>query len=68
MTFLGNSDDNFIGILFVLENYNDNKQESNADIHELSAYKEEREILLFPGSSFIIKDINYIDNNKVKII
>jgi len=68
MGFLGESDDKFLGILFVLENDNQDKQESNADIHNFSPYKNEKEILFFPGSSFIIKDIDYIDNNAVKII
>ena len=68
LTFLGKSDDIFLGILFVLENYNNYKHESNADIHVLSAFNNEREILFFPGSSFIIKEINYINNNSVKII
>ena len=67
--FLGESDDKFLGILFVLKNYNNSRQESNANIQEFSSYKDEKEILFFPGSSFIIKDINYIDNNsKIKII
>ena len=71
MNFLGETNDKFIGILFILENYNISKQESNADIQDFSAFKSEREILFFPGSSFVIKDINYIDNtnnNRVKII
>ena len=57
-----------MGILFVLENNNDIIQESNADIHEFSPFKNEKEILFFPGSSFIIKDIDYIDNNNRVII
>ena len=67
--FLGKSENKFIGILFELQNYDNSKQESNADIQKYSAYKNEKEILFFPGSSFIIKDISYIDNNeRVKII
>ena len=68
MTFLGKSDDKFLGILFVLENDNKGNQESNADIQNLSPYKNEKVILFFPGSSSIIKDIDYINNNVVKII
>ena len=68
LNFIGKSDDKFMGILFVLENNNDIIQESNADIHEFSPFKNEKEILFFPGSSFIIKDIDYIDNNNRVII
>ena len=42
LDFIGNSDDKFIGILFVLENDNDIIQQSNADIHELSPFKKEK--------------------------
>ena len=38
-----------------------------ADIQKFSAFKNEKEILFFPGSSFIIKDIIYRDNTSVKI-
>lgn len=66
---LGKSENKFLGFFFESQNYNNNKQESNADIQKYSAYKNEKEILFFPESSFIIKDINYIDNNeRVKII
>ena len=66
--FLKKSDDKFLRILFILENYNTNGQESNANIQEFSAFTKEKEILFFPGSSFIIKDIIYNNNDIVKII
>ena len=56
--FLKKSDDKFLRILFILENYNTNGQESNANIQEFSAFINEKEILFFPGSSFIIKGYN----------
>ena len=68
MKYLGKSDNYFLGILFLLENFNKNNQESNADIHKFSAFQTEKEILFFPGSSFIIKDIIFTNNNYVKII
>ena len=67
MTFLGKSDKEYLGILFVLENFNKNNQESNANIQEFSAFPHEKEILFFPGSSFIIKEIIYFDNKGVKV-
>ena len=66
--FLKKANYKFLRILFVLENFNTNNQESNADIHYFSAFENEKEILFFPGSSFIIKDINYLDNENVKLI
>lgn len=66
--FLKKADDKFLRILFVLENFNKNNQESNADIQKFSAYVNEKEILFFPGSSFIIKDIHMLDEKNVKII
>ena len=65
--YLKKSNNKYLGVLFVLENSNINNQESNADIQKFSEYTKEKEILFFPGSSFIIKDINYIDNSSVKI-
>ena len=66
--FIGKVDNNFLGVLFILENLNNNNQESNADIQKFSAYQNEKEILFFPGSSFIIKNIFYLNNQIVKII
>ena len=70
MIFLKKSDNKFLRVLFILENYNIDNQESNADIQNFSAFTKEKEILFFPGSSFIIKDIIYNnnDNDNVKII
>ena len=51
-----------------MENANINSHESNADIQQFSIFPQEKEILFFPGSSFIIKDINYIKDNKIEII
>ncbi len=70
MNFLKKSDNKFLRVLFILENYNIDNQESNADIQNFSAFTKEKEILFFPGSSFIIKDIIYNnnDNDNVKII
>ena len=55
--FCGKTNDTKVGCLYILENNNTNLNESNADIHNYSIFPEEREILFFPGSSFIIKDI-----------
>ena len=68
MKFLKNSNNIFLRILFILENYNINNQESNADIQKFSAFAKEKEILFFPGSSFIIEDIIYKENEDVRII
>jgi hypothetical protein len=59
---------NLLGCLYILENDNKNLHESNADIQTLSFYPDEKEILFFPGSSFIIKDIKEINENKIEII
>ena len=66
--FLKKPDNKIIRAIFVLENYNTNEKESNADIQRFSPFPNEKEILFFPGSSFIIKDIFYNENNDVKII
>ena len=66
--FCGESDNTKVGCLFILENNNINLHESNADIHNYSTYPSEKEILFFPGSSFIIKNIEDFDKNKIKII
>ena len=66
--YLKKADNNCLGILFTLENFNNNNQESNADIQNFSAFKKEKEILFFPGSSFIIKDIVYLNNQTVNVL
>ena len=66
--FLKKPDNKIIRAIFVLENYNTNEKESNADIQSFSPFPQEKEILFFPGSSFVIKDIFYKENNDVKII
>ena len=67
LKFCGKSDDSKVGILYVLENYNNNLHESNADIQSISVFPDEKEILFFPGSSFIIKDLKTFDENKIEI-
>ena len=66
-SFCGTSDNTKIGCLYILENNNINLHESNADIHNYSAFPEEKEILFFPGSSFIITEI-YGYKNDIIII
>ena len=68
INFCGESDDTKIGILFILENNNINLHESNANIQNFSVFPEEKEILFFPGTSFIIKQIRNIDDNYIEII
>ena len=65
--FIGISDNTKIGCLYILENNNANLHESNADIHQFSKFPEEKEILFFPGSSFIIKNIKNFNNKKIEI-
>ena len=65
--FCGNTDENKIGCLYILQNNNINLKESNADIHNFSVFPNEKEILLFPGSSFIISKLKDIDDNKIEI-
>jgi len=66
--FCGKSDNTKIGCLYILENNNINFHESNADIQNFSFFPQEREILFLPGSSFIIKNIEMNNDNKIKII
>ena len=65
--FCGNTDENKIGCLYILQNNNINLKESNADIHNFSVFPNEKEILFFPGSSFIISKLKDIDDNKIEI-
>jgi len=67
LKFCGNSDKTKIGCLYILENNNINLHESNANIQHFSKFPNEKEILFFPGSSFIIKSIKKINNNKIEI-
>ena len=60
--FCGKSDDSKLGCLYILENNNNNLHESNGDIQIFSIFPDEKEILFFPGSSFIIKNITKINN------
>ena len=64
-SFCGTWDDTKIGSLYILENNNINLHESNADIQNYSVFPEEKEILFFPGSSFIITNI---DDNRDDIV
>ena len=55
--------------LFILEksgNFDDNLL-SCADMEKISSYESEKEVLFFPFSSFIIKDIKEISFNDKKI-
>ena len=65
--FCGNTDGNKIGCLYILQNNNINLKESNADIHNFSVFPNEKEILFFPGSSFITSKLKDIDDNKIEI-
>ena len=67
INFCGTSDNTKVGCLYILENNKNNFHESNADIQNISVFPEEKEILFFPGSSFIIKNIKTINNNKIEI-
>ena len=66
ISFCGNSDNTKLGCLYILENNNKNLHESNGDIQKFSIFPEEKEILFFPGSSFIIKNIKH-NNNIIEI-
>ena len=66
-SFCGISDNTKIECIYILENNNINLHESNADIQNFSVFPIEKEILFFPGSSFIIKSIEYVKNNKIEI-
>ncbi len=67
--FIGKTDDKKYGIVFILKNnYNmENKYTSNADIEFLSAFRNEREVLFFPFSSFEINKIQEVQINGIKI-
>ncbi len=65
--FCKDSDKTKMGCLYVLENNNINLHESNADIQNFSVFPEEKEILFFPGSSFIIKKLKELDDDKIEI-
>ena len=65
--FCGISDDTKIGCLYILENNNHNLHESNANIQDYSIFPNEKEILFFPGSSFIIKNISDLNENLIEI-
>ena len=66
--FIGKSNATKVGILFILENKNMNLHESNANIQNYSSFPDEKEIIFFPGSSFIIKNIKDINDNKIEIL
>ena len=55
-------------IFFILENNNINLHESNSNIQKFSVFPHEKEILFFPGTSFIIKRIRDINDNNVELI
>ena len=65
--YLGVSDETKIGILFILENNNKNLRESNANIQNFSVFPNEKEILFFPGTSFIIKRIRETNDNNIEM-
>ena len=67
MNFCGSSDNTKYGCLYILENYYINLHESNADIQNISVFPDEKEILFFPGSSFRIKSIKKMNDNKLEI-
>jgi len=50
--------ENTVSLLFRLNNNLDNEILSNADLEEISDIAEEKEVLFFPFSSFIITDIS----------
>ena len=65
--FCGNSDETKIGCLYILDNNNSNLYKSNAKIQNFSVFPAEKEILFFPGSSFIITNVKDISDNKIEI-
>ena len=65
--YCGDADRTKIGCLYILENKNRNLHESNANVQKYSQYPDEKEILFFPGSSFFIKNIKDINENRVEI-
>ena len=68
LKFCGKTDKTKVGCLYILESNSINLHESNADIQNISVFPNEKEILFFPGSSFIIKKINKINDNIIGII
>ena len=62
------ADNTKVDCLFTLENNSINSHGSNADIEKFSSYPAEKEVLFFPGSSFIIKNIKDIADNKIEIL
>ena len=65
--FCGKSDSTKVKCLYILENKNIHLHESNANIQKYSVLPEEKEILFFPGSSFIIKKLEEINKNFIEI-
>jgi hypothetical protein len=57
--FLGETNDEFYGILYILKNSNNipNLYSSNADIAYLSSFPDEEERLFFPYTAFCLKNI-----------
>ena len=70
INFIGQSDKETLGILYVLDSskVGEDDIKSNADIQKYSAFPEEKEILFFPGSSFIISDIIELNEANIEII
>jgi len=66
--FCGKSNSTKVGCLYILENSKNNLHESNADIQNISVFPKEKEILFFPGSSFIIKEFKILTDDKIEII
>ena len=67
LNFCGTSDNTKYGCLYILENNKFNLHESNANIQNISVFSDEKEILFFPGSSFIIKKIKKLNDKKIEI-
>ena len=67
LNFCGTSDNTKYGCLYILENNEYNLHESNANIQNISFFPDEKEILFFPGSSFIIKKIKKLNDTKIEI-
>ena len=65
--FCGKTNEKKIGCLYVLQNNNINLKESNGDIQNFSVFPSEKEILFFPGTSFIITKLKDINDNKIEI-
>ena len=65
--FCGKTNEKKIGCLYVLQNNNINLKESNGDIQNFSVFPNEKEILFFPGTSFIITKLKDINDNKIEI-